>query len=87
MWLEKMRHMDDFANGGTKVPIRLKDGTLISIAGFERALFSSTRTGNENLVLFPRQFKNSISLVRVLKPPSTARCCELSALTYTELKY
>lgn len=62
-------------------------GHLLSIAGFEGALFSSTRTGNKNLALFPRQFKNSASLVRVLKPPSTARCCELSALTYIELEY
>jgi hypothetical protein len=62
-------------------------GHLLSIAGFEGALFSSTRTRNKNLVLFPRQFKNSASFVRVLKPPSTARCCELSALTYTELEY
>jgi hypothetical protein len=57
-------------------------GHLLSIAGFEGALFSSTRTGKKNLVLFPRQFKNSTSLVRVLKPPATARCCELSAQTY-----
>jgi hypothetical protein len=61
-------------------------GHLLSIAGFEGALFSSTRTGNKNLVLFPRQFKNSSSLVRVLNPPVSARCCELSALTYTELE-
>jgi hypothetical protein len=62
-------------------------GHLLSMAGFEGALFSSTRTGKMNLVLFPRQFKNSASLVRVLKPPSTARCCELSALTYAELEF
>jgi hypothetical protein len=62
-------------------------GHLLSIAGFEGALFSSTRTGKKNLVLFPRQFKNSASLVRVLKPPSTARCCELSAQTYAELEF
>jgi hypothetical protein len=62
-------------------------GHLLSIAGFEGAVFSSTRTGNKNLVLFPRQFKNSASLIRVLKPPSTARCCELSALTYAEVEF
>jgi hypothetical protein len=62
-------------------------GHLLSIAGFEGALFSSTRTGNKNLVLFPRQFKNSTSLVRVLKPPLSARCCELSALTFNDLEF
>ena len=62
-------------------------GHLLSIAGFEGALFSSTRTGKKNLVLFPRQFKNSASLVRVLKPPSTARCYELSAQTYAALEF
>jgi hypothetical protein len=62
-------------------------GHLLSLAGFEGALFSSTRTGNKNLVLFPRQFKNSASLVRVLEPPLSARSCELSALTFGDLDF
>jgi hypothetical protein len=62
-------------------------GHLLSLAGFEGALFSSTRTGKSNLVIFTRQFKNSASLVRVLNPPTSARCCELSALTYKGLEF
>jgi hypothetical protein len=61
-------------------------GHLLSVAGFEGALFSSTRTRKNNLVLFPRQFKNSASTVCVLKPPTNARCCELSAVTYKALE-
>ena len=61
-------------------------GHLLSVAGFEGARFSSTRTRKNNLVLFPRQFKNSASTVCVLKPPTNARCCELSAVTYKELE-
>jgi hypothetical protein len=61
-------------------------GHFLALAGFEGALFSSTRTGKSNLVLFTRQFKHSASLVRVLGPPRSARCCELSALTYEELE-
>ncbi|HEY0748428.1 MAG TPA: hypothetical protein VGD63_17125, partial [Steroidobacteraceae bacterium] len=34
-------------------------GHLLSLAGFGGALFSSTRTGKKNFVLFPRRFKNS----------------------------
>jgi hypothetical protein len=62
-------------------------GHLLSLAGFEGALFSSTRTGKNNLVLFTRQFKNSASLVQVLKPPPSARCCELSARAYKGLEF
>jgi hypothetical protein len=62
-------------------------GHLLSLAGFEGALFSSTRTGKNNLVIFTRQLKNSASLVRVLNPPASARCCELNALTYAQLEY
>lgn len=62
-------------------------GHLLSLAGFEGALFASTRTGNKNLVLFTRQFKNSSSIVRALKPPASARHCELNALTYAEFEY
>jgi hypothetical protein len=62
-------------------------GHLLSLAGFEGALFSSTRTRKKNLVLFTRQFKNSASVARVLNPPATARCCELSAQTYSELEF
>jgi len=62
-------------------------GHLLSIAGFEGALFSSTRTGKSNLVLFTRQFRNSASLIRVLNPPVNALCCELSAATYQGLEF
>jgi hypothetical protein len=62
-------------------------GHLPSMVGFEGALFSSTRTGNKNLVLFPRQFKNSTAIVHVLNPPPTARCCEPSAQTYEVLEF
>lgn len=62
-------------------------GHLLSLAGFEGVLYSSSRNGKKNLALFTRQFKNSASIVRVLKPPSGARCCELSALTHHELEF
>ena len=61
-------------------------GHLLTLAGFEGVLYASTRTGKRNLALFTRQFKNSVSIVRALSPPATARQCELSALTFRELE-
>ena len=61
-------------------------GHLLSLAGFEGIVFSSTRTGKRNLALFTRQFVNSSSQVSVLTPPARARCCELNAQTYAELE-
>lgn len=59
-------------------------GHLLSQAGFEGALFSSTITQKLNLALFPRQFENSASIVKVIAPPPGANCCELSAATYAD---
>jgi hypothetical protein len=59
---------------------------LLIQAGFEGVLYSSTITGKRNLALFTRQFKNSVSIVSVLDPPSGATCCELSAKTFTQLE-
>jgi hypothetical protein len=61
-------------------------GHLIAQAGFEGVLFCSTRTGQRNLALFPRLFKESGSSVQVVNPPSTAVCTELSARTYADLE-
>jgi RES domain len=57
-------------------------GHLLTHAGFEGVLYSSTITGRRNLALFPRQLQNSSSVVRVVGPPAVARCVELSAATY-----
>ena len=59
-------------------------GHLISHAGFEGVLYSSTVTGKQNLALFSRQFQNSASIVRALDPPVGAICVELSAATYLD---
>jgi hypothetical protein len=61
-------------------------GHLLAQAGFEGVLFCSTRTGQRNLALFPRLFKESGSIVKVVSPPSTAVCTELSARTYVDLE-
>ncbi len=61
-------------------------GHLLCLAGFEGVLFSSTRTGQRNLALFTRQFKNSSSIVRVLNPPSSVSGWELNASTYKMLE-
>jgi hypothetical protein len=61
-------------------------GKLASSAGFEGALFSSTRTGRSNLALFPRQFEQSSGYVRAKDPPPTARCVELNYRTFRELE-
>lgn len=61
-------------------------GHLLTQAGFEGVLYSSTITGKQNLALFPRQFSNSASRVRVATPPINATCCELTATTYTDLE-
>ncbi len=61
-------------------------GHLLSLAGFEGVLYSSTRTGKKNLALFTRQFENSASIVRAIAPPSSATRCELSSSTYKELE-
>jgi hypothetical protein len=59
-------------------------GHLLTQAGFEGVLYSSTITKRSNLALFPRQFENSSSIVRAIAPPSGARCTELSADTYRD---
>jgi len=53
-------------------------GHLLSFAGFEGVLYSSTRTGKKNLALFTRQFHNSSSIVCAIAPPEAATQCELS---------
>ena len=59
-------------------------GHLLSLAGFEGAVFCSTRTGKQNLVLFPRKFKNSASSVKVRNAPANARYTELNSTTYLD---
>jgi hypothetical protein len=59
-------------------------GHMLSLAGFDGVLFSSTRTGKNNLALFPRRFKNSISRVAVRSPPANAQCTELNSTTYLD---
>ena len=61
-------------------------GHLLSLAGFEGVLYSSTRTGKKNLALFTRQFENSSSIVRAMAPPAAATQCELSSSTYRDLE-
>jgi hypothetical protein len=61
-------------------------GHLLSLAGFEGVLYSSTRTGKRNLALFTRQFENSASIVRAVAPPASATRCELSSSTYRDLE-
>ena len=59
-------------------------GNLLSHAGFEGVLFSSTITKKHNMALFPRQLENSASVIRVVDPPPTARYCELSASSHED---
>jgi RES domain-containing protein len=59
-------------------------GHLLSIAGFDGVLFSSTITGKHNLAVFPRQLENSASLIQVLEPPPGAKCSVLSAANYVD---
>jgi len=59
-------------------------GHLLSQAGFEGILYSSTLTKRLSLALFPRQLVSSSSVVRVVQPPEVARCTELSADTYLD---
>jgi hypothetical protein len=61
-------------------------GHLVSQAGFEGILYTSVRTRHRNLALFPRQFKNSSSIVSVVGASPSASCCELSAKTYEDLE-
>jgi hypothetical protein len=59
-------------------------GHLLAHAGFEGVLFSSTITKKLNLAVFPRQLQNSTSTIRVIDPPSAAKCRELGAATYSD---
>jgi len=59
-------------------------GNMLSHAGFEGVLFSSTITGKRNLAIFPRQFHHSESLIQILDPPPNARCCVLNATTHAD---
>jgi hypothetical protein len=59
-------------------------GHLLAHAGFEAVLFSSTITKKLNLAVFPRQLQNSTSMIRVIEPPSGAKCSELGAATYSD---
>lgn len=59
-------------------------GQLLTQAGFEGVLFSSTITKRLNLAVFPRQLENSASSVHAVEPPVGARCVELSANTYKD---
>ncbi len=61
-------------------------GHLLTLAGFEGVLYSSTITRKSNLALFSRQFEQSSSTVYVKDPPSDARCTELSAATYADVE-
>lgn len=59
-------------------------GHLLSHAGFDGVLFSSTITKRLNLAVFPRQLQNSRSAIRAVEPPNSARCTELNAETYAD---
>jgi hypothetical protein len=59
-------------------------GHMLSHAGFEGVLFSSTITGKRNLAIFPRQLHQSESVIQVVDPPAHARCCVLNATTHAD---
>jgi hypothetical protein len=59
-------------------------GQMLSHAGFEGVLFSSTTTGKRNLAIFPRQLHHSESVIRVVDPPADARCSVLNAATHAD---
>ncbi|MFT3907309.1 MAG: RES family NAD+ phosphorylase [Steroidobacteraceae bacterium] len=55
-------------------------------AGFEGALYSSTKSGKLNLAVFPRQLEHSDTVIRVKDPPSAASCVELSRHIYSSVE-
>ncbi|MBS0378112.1 MAG: RES domain-containing protein [Proteobacteria bacterium] len=59
-------------------------GSMLSYAGFEGVLFSSTITEKRSLAVFPRQLHHSESVVQVVAPPPNARCCILNAATHAD---
>jgi hypothetical protein len=59
-------------------------GHMLSNAGFEGVLFSSTITGKRNLAIFPRQLHHSESVIQVIDPPPHARCSVLNAATHAD---
>lgn len=76
-WRAFLTHVDVPANSQVF-------GQLVSAAGFEGIRYNSVRTGAHALAIFPRCFRNSSSIVRVLDPPPGARCIELRAGTYED---
>ena len=89
----KMLHQTFLAENWRQYPVAWNTpanpqllGHLLSLAGFEGVLFSSTRTNKMNLALFTRQFKNSSSTVEVIAPPPTSSCTALSAHTFLDLE-
>jgi len=59
-------------------------GGLAAAAGFEGIRYKSVRTSGDALAIFPRAFRNSASIVRVLDPHPGAHCVELSATTFND---
>ncbi|MBX3695326.1 MAG: RES family NAD+ phosphorylase [Steroidobacteraceae bacterium] len=62
-------------------------GQLAAASGFEGILYRSIRTQGRSLVVFPRNFAGTSSVVRVLDPPEGARCVELTSRTYAEIEF
>jgi RES domain len=61
-------------------------GSLLQDAGFEAILYDSVRLGGGRaMAVFPRNFLNSTSSVRVLGAPTEARCTVLNAENSKEI--
>ena len=59
-------------------------GHMLSNAGFEGVLFSSTITGKRSLSIFPRQLHHSESVIQVDGPPPDTWCSVLNSATYAD---
>lgn len=59
-------------------------GRLASIAGFEGIRYESSRTGKDVLAIFPRNFRNSTSVIRVTDAPGESTCIVLDGKTWRD---
>ena len=57
---------------------------LVLMAGFEGIRYESTRTGKDALAVFPRNFRNSTSIIRVTDAPHETKCTVLSGETWRD---
>lgn len=55
---------------------------LVLMAGFEGIRYESTRTGKDALAIFPRNFRNSTSIIRVTDAPPESKCTVLNGETW-----